>query len=117
MNESLLIANRLGFLAILKPDLKHKAEYTHGKSFFYRSDASNYDILHEIGHCIHGYGCCKEHDEYIVHGIAIGLAKAFNIKLSKLDLKRISIYAGSSSPLACPERTKKIIKDFYTPRE
>jgi hypothetical protein len=110
MRKCLLIAKQLGFEPIFNKNLATKAHYDKGSSFFYRFDASSYDILHEIGHCIMGYGCCKEHDEYIAHGIAIGIAKIKDIKLSQSNLNNISVYAGSSSPLACPNRTKNNIQ-------
>lgn len=55
-----------------------------------------YSILHEIGHIITGYGCCREHEEYISHGIAIGIAESMNINLNIDFYDEISPYANRS---------------------
>lgn len=60
----------------------------------FRSDCSAYTILHELGHCLSGYGCCREHDEYIAHGIAIGLANIYKIDFDDPPNVYIDSYAG-----------------------
>ena len=63
--------------------------------------ATSYTILHEIGHALNGYMCCREHCEYAAHGAAIALSKAFKIKLPKGYKNFIDIYAGRSSKKSC----------------
>lgn len=79
------------------------------KKIYITKNASNYNILHEIGHCIYGFSCCREHDEYIAHGIAVGLARAYNIKLHGGYKSLIDCYAGWSSHKSCGaiEKRKK----------
>jgi hypothetical protein len=62
--------------------------------------ATEYVVLHEIGHSICGYVCCKEHAEYIAHGVALGLAKLHEIKIPKKELKLIDEYSGISESCA-----------------
>ena len=79
---------------------------------YLRPSIQIYAVLHEIGHLISGYGCCREHEEYITHGIAIGLAIAFKIDLNIDVYEEIAAYAGRSSHKACAiierESKKKI---------
>ena len=69
-----------------------------------------YIILHELGHFLYGFGCCHEHDEYIAHGIALGLANAHDIHITNADKHIIDCYAGWSSHESCGaiEQLKKL---------
>jgi len=80
---------------------KTQGEYSYGKKITVGKNPTNFTVLHEIGHVIARYGCCREHDEYIASGIAIGLAKAFDIPLEKGYHKRIDVYAGWSKHESC----------------
>jgi hypothetical protein len=65
-------------------------------------NADTYTILHEIGHFICGWGCCREHCEFEAHGAAKALARAEGIKIDLKDAeKRMDTYAGWSSHQAC----------------
>jgi len=99
--QALKIAKNLKINAILDNSISSRATYNHGNKFKYRDDATAYDILHEIGHIISGYGCCREHDEYISHGIALGIAKISNMELGENIHKIIESYAGRSSHIGC----------------
>jgi hypothetical protein len=63
--------------------------------------ATPYTILHEIGHVLCGYGCCREHSEYKAHGAAIALARVFEIRLTKRMRDGIDGYAGWTARKAC----------------
>jgi len=99
---------------ILDPEYRNEqGTYTHGREIIIGNKPNNYTLLHEIGHVIYGYGCCREHDEYIAHGIAIGLAKALDIPLGPHYKRIIDCYAGRSSHESCgaiEQRRKKECK-------
>jgi len=61
--------------------------------------ADAYTVLHEIGHVINGFMCCREHCEYAAHGAALALARTHGIRISKYDRQRIDVYASRS---VCP---------------
>ena len=56
-----------------------------------KKDAFN--LLHEVGHVIIGYGCCREHCEYLAQGVAVGLSKAYDIKYTQKDVDFVGIYS------------------------
>ena len=95
--KALEIAKKFKIKVETNPELNARAHYEGGRTIEIRPDADAYAILHEIGHVIAGYGCCREHDEYIAHGIAIGLAKMLGIKILKKRLLDIDVYAGRTS--------------------
>lgn len=59
-----------------------------------------YDYLHEIGHIICEFGCCREHCEYEAHGAAKVIAKVLGID-ELVDWKdaeeRMAFYAGRTA--------------------
>lgn len=63
--------------------------------------ANVYTILHEIGHSLCGYACCREHCEYMAHGAAVALARTYGIRLRPEWLRKIDVYAGRSARKAC----------------
>jgi len=63
--------------------------------------ANPYIVLHEIGHVLCGYACCREHCEYQAHGAAIALARVHGIRLRREWVERIDVYAGWSARRAC----------------
>ena len=87
----------------------------HGRTIFINPEvASNYTVLHEIGHVINGMMCCREHCEYAAHGAAMALAKAYKIKLHKYDKYSVDCYAGRSARKSCGaiEIHKKGFSDY-----
>lgn len=74
-----------------------RAQYI-GNVVRYSNKCEEIDLLHEIGHHIYGYDCCREHDEFAATGIAICLATMLNINHGDLR-ERMSEYAGFS---VCP---------------
>ncbi len=95
--KALEVAKKFSITVIVNSNLKARGHYSWGRKIEIRPDADAYAILHEVGHMIAGYGCCREHDEYIAHGIAIGLSKANRIKIPKKRLLEIDVYAGRTS--------------------
>ena len=75
-----------------------RAQYTGDGMVRYSNKCEEIDLLHEIGHHIYGYDCCREHDEFAATGIAVCLATMLNIDQGNL-LERMSEYAGRS---ICP---------------
>lgn len=65
---------------------------------------SEYIVLHEIGHIFAGYMCCREHAEYVAHGVAIALARVHGIDISD-SLEYIDYYAGRT--LSCPVKEER----------
>ena len=55
-----------------------------------------YVILHEYGHLLNGYGCCREHDEFKAHGSAVAIASILGIDLGDTFIEN---YVGWSE---CP---------------
>lgn len=95
------VAKKFGIKVTIDDSMECSGEHSFGKKIRIRSDASEYTILHEVGHVICGYMCCREHCEYAAHGSALALAKAYKIKLKKRDMDLIDNYAGWSSHKAC----------------
>ena len=110
LSKSLRVAKKLGvkviFVGDLKPDddnYEVRGRWTKGKEIFINERlATNYTVLHEIGHALNGYMCCREHCEYAAHGAAIALAKVFNIRLHPQAKTEIDLYAGWSNMKHCP---------------
>ena len=72
-----------------------KAKQLHGISSKWK-----YDLLHEIGHLICGYTCCREHEEFEAHGAAKTLAALLDIDIGDAE-ERMDCYAGRSAHGAC----------------
>ena len=105
-----LLAFLLGIKTINDDTLKVRGRWNYGKRIFLNNNAKDIDALHEIGHYLNDYDCCREHDEWRAHGFAIAMAKVFKVdKIQIKDMeKRMTIYAGWGS--VCPrihERKKK----------
>lgn len=99
--KSLEVAEKIGIKIVFNKEIS-KGTWTKGKVIEINPDtATEYVVLHEVGHAIFGYGCCREHCEYVAHGIAIGLAKVFNIRIPRKELALIDGYAGRSKHIAC----------------
>lgn len=121
IDKSLAVAKKLGikvvFLDDIKPDGTYDDDYesrgrwNKGSTILInRRLATNYTVLHEIGHVFNGYMCCREHCEYAAHGAAIMLAKVFDIRLHPKAIHEIDVYAGRSARKACgaiEQRNKK----------
>jgi len=100
-DKVLALAMQLKITVIQAPDFPFKGQWSKGKKIHIRNDATPYTILHEIGHVICGYACCREHCEYMAHGAALALAKILDIKLTKQEKQSIDVYAGFSSHKSC----------------
>ena len=64
------------------------------------SNGNLYDIMHEIGHIICGYSCCREHAEWEAHGAAKALCQKYNFDIGDAE-ERMEGYAHRSNPKAC----------------
>lgn len=64
--------------------------------------ATDFTILHEVGHVLCGHMCCREHCEYAAHGAALALAHRYGLLVREADHDRISAYAGRTADAACP---------------
>jgi len=102
LKKSLRVAKKFGIKVVLckyiKSDFQDyevRGRWNAGKTILINPKiATNYTVLHEIGHVLNGDMCCREHCEYVAHGCAIGLAKAFNIRLHPTAKKECDVYAG-----------------------
>lgn len=57
------------------PDNPSRGSYR-GAGIIVRDADDTYAILHELGHMLTcEYGCCREHDEFMAHGFAIGFGR------------------------------------------
>ncbi len=95
VKQALKLAKKLG-VKVWDNTTVHSASWSHGMQIEVnlKKQKGAYPILHELGHVFMGYGCCREHDEYIAHGFAFGLAKALNIKIPKKVMRDCDCYAG-----------------------
>jgi len=59
-----------------------------------------YSILHEIGHLICSYSCCREHAEFEAHGAAKAMCFILGIDIGSAE-DDMTNYAGWSSHKAC----------------
>lgn len=72
---------------------------------------SVYDILHEIGHLVCGYSCCREHAEFEAHGAAKVIARVLGIPIDlKVAEEAMGCYAGFSAHEGCG-RIAQVKKD------
>ena len=73
------------------------------KIIYISSDASDYDVAHEISHIICGYSCCREHAEWEAHGGAKVLCKMFGVDKREVEEaeERMGCYAFRTNPEAC----------------
>jgi len=73
------------------------------KIIYLSSDASDYDVAHEISHVICGYSCCREHAEWEAHGGAKILCKMFSVDKKEVEEaeERMGCYAFRTNPEAC----------------
>ena len=62
-------------------------------------EVTAYVVLHEYGHILNGYGCCREHDEFKAHGSAVAIARILEIDLGETYIEN---YVGWSA--CCPIR-------------
>ena len=107
------IAKKLGVKVWDNHTVK-SASWSHGMQIEVnlKKQKGAYPILHELGHVFMEYACCREHCEYMAHGFAFGIAKAFNIKIPKKVMKHIDPYAGRTNFKggACPAYNKNMKK-------
>ncbi len=91
-------------------DHRCRASWTFGRTIILNPErVGNLDVLHEIGHVLNGYDCCREHDEWRSHGFAIAVARIFKLSEDKIfDMEnRMDGYVDMHC--SCPriERIKK----------
>lgn len=60
-----------------------------------------YTYLHEIGHVLNGFMCCREHCEYAAHGAAVGMAIVMGLRLEPEVATSIDSYAGFTANDQC----------------
>ena len=102
------IAKGFGIAVIEDINLKVRGRWTMGNEIIINPEKANeYVVLHEIGHVLAGYMCCREHAEYTAHGVAIGLARMHDIDITD-DLEKIDVYAGRT--LDCPADKSRMDK-------
>lgn len=103
ITKALELAKRLKIMVIQRTDnFDTSGEWSSGRTITINPKTADvYTILHEIGHVLNGYMCCREHCEYAAHGAAIALAYENNIQLPEGAERRIDVYAGRSSRKAC----------------
>ena len=107
INKYMEPENDYKFKNVNPKDLYIQGGWKTGRTVYIGDKATSYTVLHEIGHVINGYMCCKEHCEYAAHGATLALAKVFNIKLPSKSKTCIDVYAGCSSHKACGAMDKK----------
>ena len=76
------------------------ADITKGIIKLHPKKATNYDAMHEIGHIICGWGCCREHCEWEAHGAGKMLCKLYGFSIGHSE-NRMTCYAHRSNPKAC----------------
>jgi len=64
-----------------------------------------YTVLHEIGHSMVGYLCCREHCEYAAHGVAVAFGVMAGCDVSDWG-SRIAAYSGFSE---CPKKGPSMV--------
>ena len=104
VEQEVMLRRDISRLKSDNPDNKIEVsgQWTSGKTIKINPrKADAYTILHEIGHVLNGYMCCREHCEYAAHGAAIALARSNGIRLPVGSKTKIDVYAGCSSREAC----------------
>lgn len=90
-----------GIKVTFNNSLEVKGRYTYNEIIL-RYDSGDMVCLHEIGHHLNKYDCCREHDEWRAHGFAVGAARILKIppnEISKLN-KSMDAYSGIGSVCA-----------------
>jgi hypothetical protein len=96
------ILDDFGIKVIINSKLSSRGRYSNGNEIMMRSYREPLWIwLHEIGHVLIGYHCCREHDEYLAHGAALALAKKYKIRFTEKEIRQVDVYAGRSAHDAC----------------
>ena len=88
-----------------------KGEWKFGNEIFLKTTAGDMACLHEIGHVLNGYDCCREHDEWRAHGFSVAIAKILRIPKTEINEieKDMDCYVGLDC--VCPRierRERKI---------
>ena len=91
MLRAFLLGKLLGARFEIKDSLKSRGAYSKG-IIYLRRDAKAITVLHEIGHHLAGRGCCREHEEFMAHGVCIALAKFLWIHYAQID-RNMTSYA------------------------
>lgn len=102
MKRAYEVARRFHVKVVEDPDLPSAGLWSHGRTVAINPKrADPYTILHEVGHVLCGYACCREHCEFMAHGAAIALARTFGIRVTQTMRHRSDGYAGCSPRKAC----------------
>jgi len=90
-----LLAFLLRIKIVEDNSLKARGRWNYGRKVILNDKAKDIDALHEIGHYLNDYDCCREHDEWRAHGFTIAIAKLLKIKKEQIDEmeKRMNVYA------------------------
>jgi len=91
MLRAFLMAKLFGAKFEMTEDLKTRGAYSKG-IIYLRKDAAAITVLHELGHHLAGRGCCREHEEFMAHGVCIALAKFLGIYYGDID-RNMTSYA------------------------
>ena len=91
MLRAFLTAKFLGAKFQITEDLETRGAYSKG-IIYLRRDAEAITVLHEIGHHLTGRGCCREHEEFMAHGVCIVLANFLGIYYGDID-RNMTSYA------------------------
>tara|TARA_B100000029_G_scaffold437930_1_gene453434 strand:- start:600 stop:977 length:378 start_codon:yes stop_codon:yes gene_type:complete len=91
MLRAFIVAKLFGAKFKIRDDLKTRGAYSKG-IIYLRRDAEAITVLHEIGHHLAGRGCCREHEEFMAHGVCIALANFLGIYYGDID-RNMTSYA------------------------
>lgn len=79
---------------------KTKCQWKNGNEILIGYNWTPYKVLHEIGHAVCGWSCCREHAEFEAHGVARLLCKLLGFD-DKEGRELMNPYAGRSAHCAC----------------
>jgi len=103
MLRAYLAGKLFGVKFEMTEDIKSRGAYSNG-TIYLKKEAEAITVLHEIGHHLTGRGCCREHEEFMAHGVCIALAKFLGIYYGRID-RNMTSYA----TLECCPRVKEKI--------
>jgi hypothetical protein len=90
-------------------DIESRGAYSDG-TIYLKKEADAITVLHEIGHHLTGRGCCREHEEFMAHGVCIALAKFLGVYYGGIDRNMTSYATLECCPRAegkTPPKTSK----------
>lgn len=102
-----ILVKLLGIKITFKDDMIKRGGWDIGKSIFLRTDAGDMACLHEIGHVLNDYDCCREHDEWRAHGFAFAFAKILKIPNVEIEEMNEAMDNYIEMHLYCPRIDRK----------